>query len=47
MAIIKEIISNEQNPVKGKIIGATVKRVGSQFDKSKIAGLVDRVMNGE
>ena len=35
------------NPVKGKIIGATVKRVGSQFDKSKIAGLVDRVMNGE
>lgn len=47
MEIIKEIISNEQNPVKGKIIGATVKRVGSQFDKSKIAGLVDRVMNGE
>lgn len=47
MAIINEIISNEQNPVKGKIIGATVKRVGSQFDKSKIAGLVDRVMNGE
>ena len=45
--IIKEIISNEQNPIKGKIIGATVKRIGSQFDKSKISGLVDRVMNGE
>ncbi len=40
---IKEIINGgEAN--KGKIIGAVAKYVGSRFDKSKIAGLVAKVM---
>jgi uncharacterized protein YqeY len=40
---IKEVIkSGETN--KGKIIGAVAKYVGSRFDKSKIAGLVAKVM---
>lgn len=43
--IIKNIIENnpdEKN--KGKLIGLTVKEIGNKFDKSKIAGLVNRVM---
>jgi uncharacterized protein YqeY len=40
---IKEVIdSGETN--KGKIIGTVAKLVGSRFDKSKIAGLVAKVM---
>lgn len=40
---IKEVIqSGETN--KGKIIGAVAKYVGSRFDKSKIAGMVAKVM---
>ena len=40
--IMDIINSGETN--KGKIIGAVAKYVGSRFDKSKIAGLVARVM---
>lgn len=40
---IKEIINNGETN-KGKIIGAVAKYVGSRFDKSKIAGLVAKVM---
>lgn len=40
---IKEVInSGETN--KGKIIGGVAKYVGSRFDKSKIAGLVAKVV---
>jgi uncharacterized protein YqeY len=40
---IKEVInSGETN--KGKIIGSVAKYVGSRFDKSKIAGIVAKVM---
>lgn len=40
---IKEVInSGETN--KGKIIGAVAKYVGNRFDKSKIAGLVAKVI---
>lgn len=38
IAIIKRIKETESN--LGKIIGLTVKEVGNQFDKSKIAALV-------
>ena len=31
--------------IKGKLIGSTIKRIGNKFDKSKIAGLVDQVLN--
>ncbi len=40
---IKEIINGGETN-KGKIIGAVAKYVGSRFDKSKIAGLVAKVM---
>lgn len=40
---IKEIINGGETN-KGKIIGAVAKFVGSRFDKSKIAGLVAKVM---
>ena len=40
---IKEIINSSETN-KGKIIGAVAKYVGSRFDKSKIAGLVAKVM---
>ena len=46
MNIIKEILSSGESN-KGKIIGATVKRVGNNFDKSKIAGLVNKMILGE
>ena len=39
--IIKRI--KETEPNLGKVIGLTVKEVGNQFDKSKIAALVKRV----
>ena len=39
--IIKKLKETESNP--GKLIGLTVKEVGSRFDKSKIAALVKSV----
>lgn len=42
---IKEVINGGETN-KGKIIGAVAKYVGSRFDKSKIAGLVAKVMEG-
>lgn len=41
IAIIKRI--KETEPNLGKVIGLTVKEVGNQFDKSKIAALVKRI----
>lgn len=41
IAIIKRI--KETEPNFGKVIGLTVKEVGNQFDKSKIAALVRSV----
>lgn len=43
MKIIREEAVNCQ--IKGKLIGAVIKRIGNKFDKSKIAGLVDKVLN--
>ena len=40
---IKEVMNNGETN-KGKIIGTVAKFVGSRFDKSKIAGLVAKVM---
>jgi uncharacterized protein YqeY len=43
---VKEIIVKlkEKESNMGKLIGLTVKEVGSRFDKSKIAGLVKVLM---
>lgn len=42
--IIKEFVSKgEAN--KGKLIGLTIKEVGANFDKSKVAGLVSKVLS--
>ena len=41
IAIIKRI--KETEPNLGKVIGLTVKEVGNQFDKSKIAALVKSI----
>ena len=41
-AIISKLYAQEQN--KGKLIGLTVKEIGTRFDKSKIAGLVNEVI---
>jgi uncharacterized protein YqeY len=43
-AVIAKLYEQEQN--KGKLIGLTVKEIGSKFDKSKIAGLVNEVVGG-
>jgi uncharacterized protein YqeY len=43
-AVIAKLYAQEQN--KGKLIGLTVKEIGSKFDKSKIAGLVNEVIGG-
>ena len=43
-AIITKLALIEQN--KGKLIGLTVKEIGTRFDKSKIAGLVNEVIGG-
>ena len=43
-AIIAKLATTEQN--KGKLIGLTVKEIGTRFDKSKIAGLVNEVIGG-
>lgn len=43
-AIIAKLYATEQN--KGKLIGLTVKEIGTRFDKSKIAGLVNEVIGG-
>lgn len=45
LEIIGRISNGETN--KGKLIGLTVKSVGARFDKSKIAGLVDKFLRGE
>ena len=42
--IITKLAATEQN--KGKLIGLTVKEIGTRFDKSKIAGLVNEVIGG-
>lgn len=44
--IIKKIISTGEEK-NGRIIGLTIKETGSLFDKSKIALLVNNVLNGE
>lgn len=43
-AVITKLHATEQN--KGKLIGLTVKEIGTRFDKSKIAGLVNEVIGG-
>lgn len=43
-AIITKLATTEQN--KGKLIGLTVKEIGTRFDKSKIAILVNEVIGG-
>ena len=43
-AIIAKLYATEQN--KGKLIGLTVKEIGTRFDKSKIASLVNEVIGG-
>ena len=42
--VISKLMSQETN--KGKLIGLTVKEVGNRYDKSKIAQLVNEVING-
>ena len=42
--IIKKLFEQEKN--KGKLIGLTVKEIGTRFDKSKIAGLVNEMIGG-
>lgn len=42
--VIKNIISSGESNV-GKVIGLTIKQVGNSFDKSKISGLVKKVIN--
>jgi len=42
-AVIIKLYEQEQN--KGKLIGLTVKEIGSKFDKSKIAGLVNEIIS--
>lgn len=42
--IIKKLFEVEKN--KGKLIGLTVKEVDSKFDKSKIAQLVNEIIEG-
>ena len=43
-AVISKLYTQEQN--KGKLIGLTVKEIGNRYDKSKIAQLVNEVVNG-
>ena len=43
--IIAKLYTQEQN--KGKLIGLTVKEIGTRFDKSKIASLVSEVLGGQ
>ena len=43
-AVIARLYAQEQN--KGKLIGLTVKEIGTRFDKSKIACLVNEVIGG-
>ena len=42
--IIKEFVSKGETN-KGKLIGLTIKEVGANFDKSKVAGLVTTVLS--
>jgi uncharacterized protein YqeY len=41
-AVVAKLYTQEQN--KGKLIGLTIKEIGTKFDKSKIAGLVNEVI---
>lgn len=45
---VKEVIARlfTQETNKGKLIGLTVKEIGNRYDKSKIAQLVNEVVNG-
>lgn len=43
--VIARLLTQETN--KGKLIGLTVKEVGNRYDKSKIAQLVNEVVNGQ
>ena len=43
--IVKKIIGdNPDEKNRGKLIGLTVKEIGNKFDKSKIAGIVNKVL---
>ena len=42
--VIARLLTQETN--KGKLIGLTIKEVGNRYDKSKIAQLVNEVVNG-
>lgn len=42
--IIKQLAATESN--KGKLIGMVCKQVGSNFDRSKVAPLVNKVLGG-
>ena len=42
--VIARLLTQETN--KGKLIGLTVNEVGNRYDKSKIAQLVNEVVNG-
>lgn len=42
--IIKQLVATESN--KGKLIGIVCKQVGSNFDRSKVAPLVNKVLGG-
>lgn len=42
--IIREFVSKGETN-KGKLIGLTIKEVGANFDKSKVAGLVNKVLS--
>ena len=42
--IIKQLAATEPN--KGKLIGMVCKQVGSNFDRSKVAPLVNKVLGG-
>ena len=41
--IIKQLAATESN--KGKLIGMVCKQVGSNFDRSKVAPLVNKILN--
>ena len=44
--IVKKVIENNHDEKnRGKLIGLTVKEVGNKFDKSKIAGIVNKVLS--
>lgn len=42
--IIKQLVATESN--RGKLIGMVCKQVGSNFDRSKVAPLVNKILGG-